>query len=59
MRKYSFTLFLVFVFVFCGHDLYFWILFQFCGLILFFLGVFPVGDAYFRLGICVSVFWIS
>ena len=59
MRKYSFTPFLVFVFVFCGQDLYFWILFQFCGLILFFLGVFPVGDAYFRLGICVSVFWIS
>ena len=39
MRKYSFTLFLVFVFVFCGHDLYFWILFQFCGLILYFFWV--------------------
>ena len=39
MRKYSFTLFLVFVFVFCGHDLYFCILFQFCGLILFFCWV--------------------
>ena len=36
MRKNSFTLFLVFVFVFCGHDLHFCILFQFCGLILFF-----------------------
>ena len=56
MRKYSFTLFLVFVFVFCSYDLYFWILFQFCGLILNFVGVFPVGDAYFRLGICVSFF---
>ena len=28
--------FLVFVFVFCGYGLYFWILFQFCGLILYF-----------------------
>ena len=28
--------FLVSVFVFCGHGLYFWILFQFCGLILYF-----------------------
>ena len=27
---------LVFVFVFCGYGLYFWILFQFCGLILYF-----------------------
>ena len=49
--------FLVFVFVFCGCGLYFWILFRFCGLILYFLSVFPLGDAYFRFGICVSVFW--
>ena len=49
--------FLVFVFVFCGYGLYFWILFQFCGLILYFLCVFPVKDAYFRFGICGSVFW--
>ena len=50
--------FLVSVFVCCGYGLYFWILFQFCGLILyFFVCVFPVGDAYFRFGICVSVFW--
>ena len=41
MRKYNSQIialhyFLVFVFVFCGYDLYFWILFQFCGLILYF-----------------------
>ena len=41
MRKYSFTLFLVFVFVFCGYDLYFWILFQFSCLILYFFGCVP------------------
>ena len=49
--------FLVYFFVFCGYGLYFSILFQFCGLILYFFSVFPVGDAYFRMGICVSVFW--
>ena len=50
MRKYSFTLFLVFVFVFCGHDLYFWILFQFCGLILFFVGCVPCWGCLFPFG---------
>ena len=49
--------FLVSVCVFCGYGLYFrFFLFQFCGLILYFLCVFPVGDAYFRSGIWVFLF---
>ena len=47
---------------FCFRLLWLWFVFLDCVSVLrinfvFFLSVFPVGDAYFRIGICVSVFW--
>ena len=58
MRKYSFTLFPSFYF----RLLWLWFVFFDSVSVLrfnfvFFVSVFPVGDAYFRFGICVSVFW--
>ena len=42
--------FLVFVFVFCGYGLYFWILFQFCGLILYFFECVSYWGCFFPFG---------
>ena len=57
MRNYSFTLFTCF----CFRLLWLWFVFlnsvSGSRFNFVFLCVFPVWDAYFRLGICVSVFW--
>ena len=57
-KLYSFTLFPCF----CFRLLWLWFVFLDSVSVLrfnfvFFLSVFSVGDAYFRFGICVSVFW--
>ena len=56
-KMYIFTLFPCF----CFRLLWLWLVFLDSVSVLrvnfVFLCVFPVGDAYFRFGICVSVFW--
>ena len=59
MTNYILNYFLVSVFVFCGYGLYFLdsVSVLRINFVFFFVSVFPVGDADFGIGICVSVFW--